>query len=259
LRLGRGVLPAAGLVTATTAGIARSLHEAHHVPAGRLRVIPDGLSLPDAAGPARNAGPGRFRITYAGRFVPGRDPEPFLRAVDRLAAADPGLARRLDVRLAGLAREGIAGRIRAFADRPWLTLLPWLSLEESKRLQRESDLLLVIPGAFEVPGRSRSRTISVPGKAAEFLSSGKPILVLWTIEGDAEALLRDAGGVTLAPLGDADAIERALARLLERADGTGGGETEERRRRLAPYAWESIVERTAAALGEAASTARQRS
>jgi glycosyltransferase involved in cell wall biosynthesis len=92
------------------------------------------------------------------------------------------------------------------ADR--VELLPHVPRRESLRLQRESDvLLLLIP---EAGGRGRG---ILSGKVFEYLAAERPVLAVVPEDGAAAELIRDTGaGVVVGP-DDVPAIRDALVAL----------------------------------------------
>ena len=92
-----------------------------------------------------------------------------LEAIDDLIAADPSLASKIEVVLAGTISEGD----RRIADQyPFVTLTGYVSHETSVSHILSADLLF-LPMHDLAPG---TRAGLVPGKTYEYLGSGRPIL-----------------------------------------------------------------------------------
>jgi glycosyltransferase involved in cell wall biosynthesis len=144
----------------------------------------------------------RFRVTHAGSFLGKRDPKPFLQAL-----ADSGLEDVI-VRFLGDFRPGD----REFMERLGLgdrvELIEYVPRRESLRLQRDSDvLLLLIPDAG---GRGRG---ILSGKVFEYLAAERPVLALVPLDGAAAALIRDTGAGVVAGPDDVAGIRDALLEL----------------------------------------------
>src|SRR5439155_9020565 len=97
---------------------------------------------------------------------------------------------------------GLAGRVE---------LIDHVPRRESLRLQRESDvLLLLIP---EAGGRGRG---VLSGKVFEYLAAERPILAVVPPDGAAAELIQETHAGVVAPPEDVDAIRAALTGLVER-------------------------------------------
>src|SRR3954471_13969782 len=168
----------------------------------------------------------RFTLTHTGSFFGQRDPKPFLRA---LAAS--GLEDVL-VRFVGDFRPGDREFLDSLALGDRVELLDYVPRRESLRLQRESDvLLLLIP---EAGGRGRG---VLSGKVFEYLAAERPILAVVPPDGAAAQLIRDTGVGVVAPPEDVEAIRDALVALhAQWRDGTLAGTplSPEWRDRLSP-------------------------
>lgn len=171
-------------------------------PSGPVRVIGNGCDFDDFEPLAYERGE-RFRITHAGSFFGRRDPRPFL---DALARVEGPVARFVgDFR----SRDSEHADALGLGDR--LELLPYRSHAEALALQRDSDaLLLLIP---EADGRGRG---VLSGKVFEYLAAGRPILAAVPPDGEAAALIREAGAGIVVPPDDVEAIAAGLSELLAR-------------------------------------------
>jgi glycosyltransferase involved in cell wall biosynthesis len=170
-------------------------------PRGRVVTITNGCDFDDFAGLEYTRGD-RFRLTHAGSFFGKRDPKPFLRAL-----AESGL-EDVTVRFLGDFRPGDREFMEnlGLADR--VELLPHVPRRESLRLQRESDvLLLLIPDAG---GRGRG---VLSGKVFEYLAAERPVLAVVPEDGAAAELIRDTGAGIVAGPEDVGAIRDALVSM----------------------------------------------
>lgn len=161
---------------------------------------------------ARRAGPAGLAERALGGRVPGvnvhtRSHLYLLQAIDRLIAADPALAGRIEVHLAGALSSGDLEAARS----PILTVHGYLPHAESIALLRSADLLF-LPMHDLPPGR---RARIVPGKTYEYLAARRPILAA-VPDGDARDLLARSGGVFLSRPDDIAAMAEILTDQLER-------------------------------------------
>jgi glycosyltransferase involved in cell wall biosynthesis len=186
------IVTAAEAITEETRGLS---------PAGPLVTITNGSDFDDFAGLPYTRSD-RFRITHAGSFFGKRDPKPFLQAL-----ADSGI-EDVTVRFLGDFRPGDREFMEGLGLADRVELVPHVPRRESLRLQRESEiLLLLIP---EAGGRGRG---VLSGKVFEYLAAERPILAVVPPDGAAADLIRDTGaGVVVAPE-DVGAIRDALVDL----------------------------------------------
>jgi glycosyltransferase involved in cell wall biosynthesis len=180
--------------------------------AARFHLVPNGCDpseLDAATGmPPRD----RFVLLHAGTLYGARNPMPLIEAIARLVregALDPAWFRlrllgsiSLPVDLAAEARRLGIGEV--------LEIVPRVTRAESlQEMKAASALLLVQPGT----------TVSVPGKAYEYLAAGRPLFAL-SEEGETADLVRSSGiGVAVRPEAGAGAIGAALLDLLAIAAG----------------------------------------
>jgi glycosyltransferase involved in cell wall biosynthesis len=170
-------------------------------PVGRLVTITNGCDFDDFVGLEHVHGD-RFSITHAGSFFGKRDPKPFLRALAASGLED------VTVRFLGDFRPADREVVTELGLDDRVELVPHVPRRESLRLQRESDvLLLLIP---EAGGRGRG---VLSGKVFEYIAAERPILAVVPTDGAAAQLVRDANvGIVAAPE-DVDAIRDALVDL----------------------------------------------
>ena len=170
-------------------------------PKGRVVTIANGCDFDDFAGLEYHRAD-RLRLTHAGSFFGKRDPKPFLRAL-----ADSGLDD-VTVRFLGDFRPGDREYLESLELGDRVELIDYVPRRESLRLQRDSDvLLLLIPDAG---GRGKG---ILSGKVFEYLAAERPILALVPPDGAAAKLIRDTGAGVVAAPDDVAAIRDALLEL----------------------------------------------
>jgi glycosyltransferase involved in cell wall biosynthesis len=191
----------ADAIVVATAAIAAEFESL--CPSAPVALIRNGCDFEDFAGLDYSPGE-RFRLTHTGSFYGDRDPRPVLAAVARsgldVTARFVGDFRPRD--RAHVAELGIGDRVELHGH---------VQRHRALQLQRDSEaLLLLIPEAW---GRGRG---VVTAKLFEYLAAGRPILAAVPVDGEAAAIIRDAkAGAIVAP-GDVDAIDSALAAMVER-------------------------------------------
>ncbi len=175
--------------------------------AARFRLVPNGCdpteleSVPPL--PPREP----FVLLHAGTLYGERSPMPVIRAIARgvsRGAIDPA---RFRLRLLGnvsLAVD-VPDECRKLGILEVVEFVSRVTRAESlQEMKSASALLLVQTGT----------TVSVPGKAYEYLAAGRPVLAL-SEEGETSALVRASGiGVSVTPDAPVEAIEAALLQVI---------------------------------------------
>jgi glycosyltransferase involved in cell wall biosynthesis len=174
----------------------------------RFHLVPNGCDPSDFEGMASAPSPSRFVLLHAGTLYAARSPLPLIHAIAR--AIDRGVLERNRFRLRLLGPTNLLVDLRAESRRIGLEdvveIVPRVTLAESQReMVSASALLLVQPGT----------TVSVPGKAYEYLAAGRPVLAL-AEEGETADLVRASGiGVSIRPDAGVEAVEAALLQVVE--------------------------------------------
>jgi glycosyltransferase involved in cell wall biosynthesis len=194
--LARLVARRADAVVAASSGIAAEMRRL--VPGLEVRVVENGCDFSEFDGLPYRRGE-RFRVTHTGSFFGRRDPRPFLEALKRV---DADVLARFVGGLPARHREWIQGNGLGQA----VEIHPFVPREQALRLQRDSEiLLLLIP---EAQGRGRS---VLTAKVFEYLAAERPILAVVPPEGEAAKLIRNThAGVVVAP-DDVEGIAAALS------------------------------------------------
>lgn len=224
----RAALGRASAVILNTPEAAREVGRRFPELAERLSVVPNGWDEADFDAPLPPRSDGKFRIVYAGYSHAASDGRhgtlPFVRrllggstrglgvlarshaylleAVERVAADDPGGAARIEVHLAGAAPPAAGAS-------PWIRSHGYLGHSKAVALVRSADLLFL--PMHDLPPGVRTRT--VPGKAYEYLASGRPILAALPA-GDLRDMLAGLPGVRICRPTDVECMRRALVGFL---------------------------------------------
>jgi glycosyltransferase involved in cell wall biosynthesis len=216
---------------------------------GRCRIVHAGSLHTDLALAHERRSRLRSAVLGGGRAgvdLFGRTHRYLLRAIERLSEQDPRHAARIELHLHGVLspadqdevrRSRVAASVRTFGYQPH---------GETIAAMRAADVLFL-----PMQGLARGQRASiVPGKAYEYLASGRPVLAA-VPDGDAKDFVAAAdAGVTVAP-DDVDGMAAALRRFAAAGhvpDRPLGPSIQrfERRRLAAQLA--DVVQRTIAAL-----------
>jgi glycosyltransferase involved in cell wall biosynthesis len=211
-------------------------------------LVPNGwdpdLHEPDAGVQTGGAlDPERISLVYTGRFGSyGRDPTALVRALGELARADPAVASRLELVVAGPMTQAEAELMRTDVSPARILVAGSLPRERALALQGAADALLLLA--------SPQRTQLLNLKLFEYLATGRPILAL-AAGTEAGRVVEETGGAAV-PADDVAAIVQALRRLAAGelqapAPGVSGA-----------YSYPSVAERLAEVAEGAAASARAR-
>jgi len=175
-----------------------------------LRIVHSGSLHTESGMRHRNVGHMRRLL---GGAVPGvdfltRSHVFLLEAIERVLAADRGLAGRIEVHLAG----AFTAADRTVAERyPFVHLHEFVPHHETVPLLLSADLLFL--PMHDLPAGSRAGL--VPQKTYEYLAAGRPILAA-VPDGDARDLLARSGVARLCRPGDVAAMAATLRGELQR-------------------------------------------
>jgi glycosyltransferase involved in cell wall biosynthesis len=187
---------------AISAAVEESLLRAG-VPRARIDRIPSGVELPaPAPRPARPARP--WTVGTLAAFSPQKDPETWIRTVRALAAEDPA------IRFVWAGAGNLAGRVEVAIRESGLrdrVDLPGF-LDDPAPFWAGIDVFF-LPSAFEALG-----TVLL-----DALARGIPVVA--TRAGGIPEVVRDGREGLLAPVGDAPALARAIARLRDEPELAG--------------------------------------
>jgi glycosyltransferase involved in cell wall biosynthesis len=239
-----GLASAAAIVMSTPEAVVRVREAFPEFEEKQIVAVPNGFDAADFGGAVSERHDGVFRIVHTGYFhtelglrhrraagarrllggtVPGvdfltRSHVYLIEAIERLLAAEPALAQRLEVHFAGV----LSDIDREIAERSPVTRLHgYLSHEETLNLVRTANLLF-LPMQNLPAGR---RAGIVPGKTYEYLAAERPILGA-VPDGDARDLLAEAGGARLCRPDDTAELAEAIAAELARVSAGGSSHVE---------------------------------
>jgi glycosyltransferase involved in cell wall biosynthesis len=235
-KMRRQLATAAAIVMNTPEAAARLTREFPELAERIVMSITNGYDAADFEGetPAR-ADDGTFRIVHTGtmhtttglrlrrrkrvrRWLGGVTPHVdflprshvyLLEALERLKASDPALVAGVEVHLAGVLTDADR-EIAEGSEFP--RLLGYRSHEETLTLVRTADLLF-LPMHDLAPGHKAGL---VPGKAYEYIASGRPILAA-VPDGDVRDILGAVGTAEFCRPADVDAMVALLRSSIERA------------------------------------------
>lgn len=194
------------MIVANSAAVRDDYVAFEHIDPGRIRVIHNGVDIPEPMDPAARAalrstwgfGPDDVVVAYVANYKAGKGHETLIRAIARTLPTQPNLRLML---------------IGEGARRPTLeTLIRELGLAEVVRLHGEVSEAREVIGAFDIAVQA-SESEGLPNAVLEAAAAGLPI-VATDAGGTAEVLDGGRTGICV-PIGDEAAIAEALGRLVD--------------------------------------------
>ncbi len=166
-------LQQADQVILTTRSFQENLCARYPVPglSSKCQVVPNGWDPPGdpAPGHVDKAAEGKLVIMHAGTLGEPTRVGPFLRTLEQLIGAEPGLRQRLLLRFVGQKRDGEDAVLAGFKYPEMIDSVPVVPQPEAARLLRTADILLLLVDKRCIRTR--------PGRLYEYLAAGKPILI----------------------------------------------------------------------------------
>jgi glycosyltransferase involved in cell wall biosynthesis len=152
-----------------------------------------------------------LHVIHAGEVYAGRDPRPFLDALEELSAESPAGGRRWRVSFLGRNCENgldLPAEVRRRGLDALVTVGSQLPYAQVLQEMAHADLLLLL----DSPGRR----LGIPAKLYEYLGTGRPILALAEPDGDVAWALRQSGVLhRIAHPRDRGQIRQALVELTD--------------------------------------------
>jgi glycosyltransferase involved in cell wall biosynthesis len=176
--------------------------------AQRFQIVPNGCDPSEFATVDAAPSPSRFVLLHAGTLYGARNPLPLIRALAQALARGAIARDAFRLRLLGPVSLGVdlAAECRRLGVDDLVELMPRVTRGESLREMRSATALLLVQPVT---------TVSVPGKAYEYLAAGRPLLAL-SEEGETAELVRASGiGISVRPEASLDEIEAALLRVID--------------------------------------------
>ncbi len=127
----------------------------------------------------------RFSLSHIGSLLSGRNPENLWQALRELAIELPGFAADFRLKLVGAVGEEVLRSIENAGLKQYLLLKGYVSHAEALRLQRSSQILLLI----EIDSEETKGII--PGKLFEYMVSQRPVLAVGPEDADAMKLIKE--------------------------------------------------------------------
>ena len=129
----------------------------------------------------------KFTISHIGSLLSGRDPENLWRVLGELIKEDFDFSKDFQLKLVGAVSDEVVQSINNSGLQEHLELIGYVSHPEALRIQRSSQVLLLVEINSE-----ETRGI-IPGKLFEYMAAKRPVLALGPEKWDVEKILQETG------------------------------------------------------------------
>jgi len=145
-----------------------------------------------------------FTIAHFGSINKTRNPEGLWKALVKLKKINPDLVANIKVRLFGKVDYYIFENIKKLGINEHVERIDYLPHDQMIQELVDTDLLLLMINRVENADRITT------GKIFEYIGSGRPIIGLGPVDGDASEILKKANAGTMLDWDDVDGIERLI-------------------------------------------------
>ena len=127
----------------------------------------------------------KFTISHIGSLLSGRNPLLLWKALKELTEENQEFAKQFELRLIGAVSDDVLSAIKDAGLLPYLHVMGYVSHSEAVRLQRQSQVLLLI----EID--SEDTRCIIPGKLFEYMISKRPIVAIGPKGADIAKIIGD--------------------------------------------------------------------
>lgn len=127
----------------------------------------------------------KFSISYIGSLLSGRNPHILWQALSELTKENKEFSKDFKLQLAGVISKDVLKDIYKYQLKNYVDLLGYISHDETLRLQRSSQILLLI----EID--SEDTKCIIPGKLFEYMVAERPIIAIGPEDWDASKIISE--------------------------------------------------------------------
>ena len=181
--LERKVLRKADTILSIGPHIIRSLKNKQS--SATFKVIYNGYDEDDFRALDRSTTSEKFRITHIGNAGPARNPEILFHTLGNMVRTNPGLSSDLELCFIGNTDRSVIDTAEQYNLESCVKLIPYMPHNEAIAcLLRSAVLLLII-------NRVKGNRGILTGKLFDYIGSGKPVIAIGPIDGDAATVIRE--------------------------------------------------------------------
>ncbi|MGM0933861.1 MAG: glycosyltransferase family 4 protein [Bacteroidota bacterium] len=149
----------------------------------------------------------KFSFSHIGSLLSGRNPKFLWESFQELIADDAEFKKYFQLRLVGKVSPEVLRSIKENKLEEYLELIPYVSHREALKLQRKSQVLLLLEiNSIETRG-------IIPGKIFEYLNAKRPILAIGPEKWDVQKILEETGAGECFDYSEKEAVKVQLKKL----------------------------------------------
>ena len=171
-------------------------------------VFPLGFYPPSYPNVAAGVRDGKLKFRYIGNFYGIRTPEPLCKAVAKFKEDYSAIAGKCEFVCVGGVQHDVETIKRRYGIGSEVTFEQPVDYVESLRLMKTADILMTIDAIGE-------GEVCLPSKLVDYIGARRPIWGMTPLGGPAERLVREAGGIAVAP-DDIDGAAAGIKTMWER-------------------------------------------
>lgn len=149
----------------------------------------------------------KFSLAHIGSMAKSRNPENLWKALADLKERIPGLSDDLVIKLVGSIDIAVINSLEKYNLTANLEKIEYRPHDEIIAIQQQSRVLLLV-----INDTPNSKVI-LPGKFFEYMASGRPILCIGPIDGDAAEIIHDTHAGVVADTSNYDEIREKISSL----------------------------------------------
>lgn len=227
-QLEREVLQTADLVTTVSWEMAADFRK---MGATRVEVVTNGFDAADFKNVNTTPDPA-FVVLHTGSLNKDRNPKEFFKAVKQLREKDAGFAGKFRLRLIGKSDHAVMESIEEMELSNCTECISFVPHNQVPvELRKASLLLLPLNNTVNAKG-------ILTGKLFEYLASGRKILGIGPVDGDAARVLEETGAGKMVPFGDAEKMTVILKGFF---DDYSSGKLFASGKGTENYSWENLA------------------
>jgi glycosyltransferase involved in cell wall biosynthesis len=200
------VLEQANIVTVISPSMAKDFRELHDRP---YEVITNGYDDADTIISSPPEKDRKFSIAHIGTLTGSRNPVILWNVISELVKSLPGMEKDLEIKLVGKVDHSVTTSLESMNLSGFVRRIEYLPHNEIARVQQQAQVLLLL-----INNTPNAKSI-LTGKFFEYMASGRPVLAIGPVDGDAAQLLKETGSGLISGFEDPEGTRKNILHFYE--------------------------------------------